>query len=342
MYEESYFDDLPHPDALDITDADTLLSIPLPSTKYYIRGLLPTGIHLLCGAPKVGKSWLSLWLAVQLSRGEPVWDLPTEACGVLYLCLEDTLNRVKERLYRIAEDVPNTLHLCTGCHQIGLGLEQQLERYLYTYPATKVIIIDTLQKVRKEQSEGSVYRTDYKDISALKRFADSHGITILLVHHLRKMQDETDPFNMVSGSNGLTGAVDSTFLLYKDKRTEQNARFIVTGRDIEMQEFRLRFENCIWKLVEHKSGEPQEEEPIPQELHAVVQFVRDRKVWGGTATELCELLKAYGVTVAPSRITRMLGRFSEQILKAEQIGYALSRSARGRSLSLFDNAQMTA
>ena len=52
----------------------------------------------LTGAPKVGKSWLVLWLANQVSKGEPVWGLKTEKCGVLYISLEDTFQRMQQRL----------------------------------------------------------------------------------------------------------------------------------------------------------------------------------------------------------------------------------------------------
>lgn len=46
----------------------------------------------------------------------------------------------------------------------------------------------------------------------LKRIADNHGITILLVHHLRK-QGDRDPVNRLSGTTGISGAVDAVFVL---------------------------------------------------------------------------------------------------------------------------------
>ena len=335
--------ELTYPDDLDFMDAESLMCTPMPDIRYHIRGLLPQGTHLLCGAPKVGKSWLSLWLAVQLSRGAPVWDLPTERCGVLYLCLEDTLARVKDRLYRITDEVPDTLHLCTYCREVRFGLEQQLERYLIQYPQTKVIIIDTLQKVRGESSDsGSVYRTDYRDIAALKSFGTEMGVSFLLVHHLRKMQDDSDPFNMISGSNGLSGAVDSMFLLYKDKRTENTARFIATGRDTEMQELRLKFENCVWQMLERTTGELPQEEPIPPELQAVVDFAREKRIWSGSATELCAMLAERGIQAAPTQITKILGRFAGSWLQKQNIGYAVSRNRSSRTLSLYTFEPVTA
>ena len=78
---------------LSTIDADTLLSTTLPPTRFIIDRLLPQGLHILAGAPKVGKSWLALWLCLQVAQGTSVWDFPTHRGTVLYLCLEDSLTR---------------------------------------------------------------------------------------------------------------------------------------------------------------------------------------------------------------------------------------------------------
>ena len=57
---------------LQTIDADTLMSTPLPVTKFIVEGLLPEGLHILAGSPKVGKSWLALWLCFQVSKGSPL------------------------------------------------------------------------------------------------------------------------------------------------------------------------------------------------------------------------------------------------------------------------------
>ena len=91
---------------LQTIDADTLLSTTLPPTRFIIDRLLPQGLHILAGAPKVGKSWLALWLCLQVAQGTSVWDFPTHRGTVLYLCLEDSLTRIQSRLFQIADDAP--------------------------------------------------------------------------------------------------------------------------------------------------------------------------------------------------------------------------------------------
>ena len=109
---------------LSTIDADTLLSTTLPPTRFIIDRLLPQGLHILAGAPKVGKSWLALWLCLQVAQGTSVWDFPTHRGTVLYLCLEDSLTRIQSRLFQITDDAPEALHFATIAAGIGEGLEE--------------------------------------------------------------------------------------------------------------------------------------------------------------------------------------------------------------------------
>ena len=106
--------------------AEELLSTPLPPVKWIIPGLLPAGLALFAGPSKAGKSWLTLWLCLQISQGKSVWGRETEPRTVLYFSLEDTLGRLQERLYQLvdAEEDPERLILQTESHGIGQGLEE--------------------------------------------------------------------------------------------------------------------------------------------------------------------------------------------------------------------------
>ena len=264
---------------LKIVDADTLLSTPVEKTLFIVDGLLPQGMHILCGASKIGKSWMMLWLCLQVAQGNPVWDLQTNACDVLYLCLEDTFSRIQSRLYELTDSAPENLRFSVMCGQIGSGLEMQIEDYLCEYPKTKLIVIDTLQKVRDAKSAGGrngMYGSDYDDIAALKRIADKHKIAIVAVHHLRKLADSGDPFNQVSGTTGITGAVDSSYVLKKDTRSADTAVLPATGRDIEYQQMVLKFENRIWQMVERKNERELRQEEVPSFLFRLVDFMRDK------------------------------------------------------------------
>lgn len=192
---------------LDTIDADTLQTITYEPITFLVDDLLPQGLHLLAGAPKIGKSWLALWLCLRMARGEPLWNFPTHPCEVLYLCLEDSFQRIQSRLFDLTEDAPPTLHFAVMAEQLHSGLVEQIEQFLQEHTATGLVVIDTLQRIRTMSNDANPYANDYRDIGVLKALADQHCIAVLLIHHLRKLGDD-DPMNMISGTTGLSGATD--------------------------------------------------------------------------------------------------------------------------------------
>ena len=207
---------------LETIDADTLLGIPYEPPAFVVEDLLPQGLHLLAGAPKIGKSWLALWLCLRVAQGQPLWDFATRPCEVLYLCLEDSFQRIQNRLFDLTEDAPPALHFAVMAEQLRSGLVEQIEQFLREHPATGLVVIDTLQCIRGAGSEVNSYASDYQDIGVLKALADRHRIAVLLVHHLRKLSDD-DPISCqwetaattstgITGFsiNGVAGAVNNT------------------------------------------------------------------------------------------------------------------------------------
>ena len=91
---------------LQTIDADTLQSTAYEPVSFVVDDLLPQGLHLLAGAPKIGKSWLALWLCLCAAQGKPLWTFATHLCEVLYLCLEDSFQRIQSRLFDLTEDAP--------------------------------------------------------------------------------------------------------------------------------------------------------------------------------------------------------------------------------------------
>ena len=121
--------------------AEELLSTPLPPVKWIIPDLLPAGLALFAGPSKAGKSWLTLWLCLQVAQGKPMWGREIEPHTVLYLSLEDTFNRLQKRLLQLvgSEEAPERLVMQTECSSIGQGLEEQLTSFIYQHPDTGLI-----------------------------------------------------------------------------------------------------------------------------------------------------------------------------------------------------------
>ena len=178
---------------LQLIDADTLYYKPLAHPKMLIDGVLSDGLAILAGDSKIGKSWMVLWLCLQISRGEAVWGLPTRKTDVVYLALEDREWRVQQRMQELTDSPPENLRFGFSCGQLGAELEGQIEETLREFPSTGLIFIDTLQMVRDNASaKVNAYAQDYKDLSGLKKLADDHGICIFVVHHTRKERDSSN------------------------------------------------------------------------------------------------------------------------------------------------------
>ena len=135
--------------------AGALLATPIPPVKWIIPGLLPAGLAIFAGPSKAGKSWLTLWLCLQVAQGKPMWGREIEPHTVLYLSLEDTFNRLQKRPHQLvgSEEAPERLVMQTECSSIGQGLEEQLTSFLYQHPDTGLIVIDTLRKVRSNAKQ---------------------------------------------------------------------------------------------------------------------------------------------------------------------------------------------
>ena len=273
-------------------DGETLMSQPLTPLNFVVDTLISQGLHILAGSPKVGKSWLALWLAVTVAKGEAVWGMGVKQGTTLYLCLEDSTLRIQNRLFEITEDAPASVHFTTNSDTLGKGLEEQLCAFLAEHPDTVLVIIDTLQMIRGTGYDNT-YANDYRDLSVLKHIADTHGIAILLVHHLRKMNDD-DPMNMISGTTGLSGATDSNFVLRKSKRRENTATLYCTGRDIPYRELALEFdgEDHVWKLLSDDCE--QTEQPTERILFLLSELLRRQPEISAPAKVLLEKIDPAG------------------------------------------------
>ena len=297
-----------------------------------IDGLLYSGTYLFAGAPKVGKSFLMAQLAYHVSTGLSLWGYTVHKGMVLYLALEDDHRRLQGRLYRMfGMDGTDNLRFAIYAKQLGVGLEEQLKKFVQEHPDTKLIIIDTLQKVREAGGEKYSYANDYEVVGKLKRLADDCGICLLLVHHTRKQQAD-DKFDMISGTNGLLGAADGAFLLQKEKRTDGSTILDVAGRDQQEQRLYLTKDRdrLVWEL-ERTETELWVEPPDPV-LEAIAALVTtDRPNWSGTATEL---VTALGVDLKPNTLTMSLNVNAGRLLNEHGIRYENSRSHAGRKITL--------
>ena len=330
-FSEQVFD-IGNPRFLPVISMPELYSTTYESKPAVIEGLLCVGTYLFAGAPKLGKSFLMLQLGYHVSTGTPLWGYPVRQGSVLYLALEDDYPRLQGRLYRMfGTDAADGLYLSTWAKQIGSGLEEQLEGFVAQHPDARLIIIDTLQRIRPAGSDRYSYASDYDIIAKLTTLAAKLNICLLIVHHTRKQQAE-DKFDMISGTNGLLGAADGAFLLQKEKRTDNTATLDISGRDQQDQRLYLTRDlvRLVWNL-ERKETDLWREPPDPL-LEAVAALVTESNPeWNGTPTEL---VSALALEIKPNVLTMRLNVTASRLSNEYGIRYESSRNHAGRRITL--------
>ena len=316
------------PLSLKTINGETLMSKPLQPMNFVVDTLLSQGLHILAGSPKVGKSWLALWLAVTVAKGEPVWGMQVKQGTTLYLCLEDSQLRIQNRLFDVTEDAPSNVHFCTESRILGDGLTEQLEQFLSEHPDTSLIIIDTLQMIRGTTYDNT-YANDYRDLSVLKKLADARRIAILLIHHLRK-EKAADVFNRISGTTAISGAVDSSFTLVEEQRGSGRAKLSCIGRDIEYRELELRRNaDNVWEVTTDSYQHP---ELLDGRIAFLLSaLMNSRSEFIGTPTELANKIDPDGSEgITPKKVARQILQSVDALRKAGVV--AAIRRSNGKRL----------
>lgn len=290
--------------------AAALMMKHFPPLRYVVDGYVSEGLTILAGAPKLGKSWMALNIAVAVAGGEPAFGtVPCETGDVLYLALEDNERRLRSRLLAMGcQEAPDRLTLCTRWPTLADGAVDQMEEWAASAPKPTLVVIDVLAKVREAASgRDTAYDADYRTLTALQELAGERNIAILVIHHTRK-QESDDPFDSVSGTRGLTGAADTVLVL---KKEHSNGRTVLygRGRDIAEIETIFEFDGCRgrWSVRGEAADLGRTDE-------------RD---------EILEVLKDADQPMSPKAVSDVLGKNSETV---RQI---LSRMARAGEIEKF-------
>ena len=289
---------------------DELMKKTVKPAHFVVNNLLPRGLNIVAGKRKEGKSWLMLDLCFSVAEGEKFLDHPTEQGTVLYLDLEDPESRLIQRARGIRDVIPSGFHKATKAGRLGGGLTEQIEDFVKEHPDTNLVVIDTLQKIRKPK--GDTYAGDYAVISALKNLADRLDIAIICIHHTRKMKAK-DTFDSVLGSTGLTAAADGIYVLERKADGKPFGRLSFISRDLPDGDLPVRFDHdtCRWYPI--ASSDMERELLLADEaMSALVSFMKQELIYEGTATDLCERL---GLNIGANNLSSKLSKYKKSLQK---------------------------
>lgn len=321
--------------------ADELYSMQLEKPFFIVDGILPIGLAIVASPPKYGKSWFVLDLCISAATGTKFLGHMTNKTGVLYLALEDSNNRLQERMKIVlnGRTAPKEFAVSIRAADLRHGLLKQFEKFLKDNPQTRLIVVDTFQKIRAEIKKGeSAYTADYREAGQLKAFADLHKICIVLVHHTKKARDISDVFANVSGTMGLTGAADTMIVMSKEKREDEETRLSLTGRDVEMQDYQMQFNRdcCRWHILgtademeEKKAIEEYNRNPLVLTVKKLLQ--QNKSGWTGSASELINSSKYLKTPIQESgqKVGRSIEKLQDMLFQQDNIMYEPVKNGTG-------------
>lgn len=307
---------------IETISAEELYYTPIPQkeTEMIVEDMIPQGLTILAGPPKSCKSWLVLDMGICVSAGAQFLGKSTLGCGVLYFALEDTRSRLQSRFHSIdVDEPPASMHFATGCPPLGGALLKELDEWIRGHPDIRLVIIDTLQKIRKADKGTSginQYGKDTDELSMLKDFADRKHIAIVVVHHVTKRIDPSDPVNDIRGSAGMSAIPDSILILRKE-RMQKAGELLCVSRDLPQWKMTLHFERCRWYLKDLMTEEEIIKEKIPEVLFRISDMIKRCGRWEGTMTKLLE--EVHESEMNPTVLSRKLAEFGYEVFLMEDI-----------------------
>ena len=230
--------------------ASELWDMSFPPIAWVVPDYVAAGLTLLVGAPKLGKSWLSLDICRAVAEGGYVLgDRHCQQGSALYAALEDNPRRIKDRLHKVCGRKPGDgFTVWTEMNPLDKGGLDELRAWIESAEAPRLIVLDVLNKIRAAKTKNDdPYQYDYNSMTPLKELADEFNLAIVVVHHTRKAE-AGDKLERTSGTNGLTGAADTTIILDRDG---EGVTLSGRGRDIEEFETAVQFDrdNCRWRVL---------------------------------------------------------------------------------------------
>ena len=326
--------------ALEVYQAAELYGKQLERTRMIVPRMIPAGLTVLAGAPKRGKSWLALALAVAVASGSTFLGQQCSRGDVLYLDLESRQYRVQDRLSKlIVGPAPAGLYIAHKAEPLGPRLYDQLGSWVGSASMPSLIIIDTLGRVKNSGGRSeNAYEADTRQYGGLQAWATEHRLAVVVVHHLRKVKDSDDWFDRINGSNGLVGAADAVLGL-GGARGEQVSKLMVSGRDIDGDyNMAIRFTNGKWVLESADSEHYEEERAYVDSslIQGIYVLMAERPEWQGSVPQLLDdIVNASQMpldVVSAKDAARELQRFQSILYQREGILVGYRRTGQRRSL----------
>lgn len=325
-----------------------LICADLPPIMYLVSGMLSEGLGGLSAKSKLGKSWMSLQLAVAITLGEPFLGFQTKKSGALYIDLENSPSLSQERLRTVLDgrEPPDDLYFVYDFNLIGKGFEEDMEKFLFEHPEVKLIIIDVLQKVKPQKKKNQTdYEADYEVLTILKTIAEKYRVCIMPIYHDRKAVDPTDPFANMLGSTALMGTSDFIWNLYKEERKSPEATLAITGRTVKDAQYKVRRVGALWQnlgdaaaIEEARKRQEYDNDPVVNTIKRLVE--KGHGKWEGIVKELItssQYFKGCRIYGSAQKVGHQITKREKQLAEYDSIVHYAKSNGNAGQIHVFES-----
>lgn len=294
-------------------------------SEFIVEDMIPVGLTLLGGSPKVGKSLLAIQLAMAITNNVSFLNREVQSGSVLYLALEDTAKSFKERVSQFTLPLNEKLHFIFGYLKKDMTLQEVIHKYKTIHPNLCMVIVDTFAKIRGEVDIN--YNDEYKEVAKLRDGALDENVSLVLVHHIVKYFDKANPMRNFLGSQGLSAATDAMVVLMKESYDSDTATLYLQGKNLKEQSIKIKMSETLeWILNEEEATSE-----LDIDIAKVINFVSAQKTFKGTIGELANRLK---INIYPNQLSRKLSVF-EKTLNDNDIYMKRNRTRNNRTIHLY-------
>ena len=293
-------------------DMRSLMTEDIPPLKFAVKPILPEGLVCIAGRPKAMKSWQMLKLCFCVENGLNYLGHEVEQGNALYLALEDSKRRLKERTFKLKHnDVQNFPTTDIEAPYLNNGLEEDLQRWIDGVKNPKLIVIDTLARVKQRVSgfnKGTAYDQDNELLRRIQQLAITNGVCIAFITHLSKAQQDYS-FDKITGSVGLQGMTDAMWLIDRGDNSP-NASITGRGRDILDFQYAVKWndETMTYDFVGNKF-----EIELNENRKMILDAMKELKRSGKIEVRPIDIIKHLGATSNSKegkRISRTIQRMA--------------------------------
>ena len=317
-------------------DMKTLMNTELPPMQWAIGGILPEGFVCLAGRPKAMKSWTALKIAYCVQNGIDFLDHKTVQGDAIYFGLEDSKRRIKDRVLKLGYSKLKQPQIVLGgdVPYLGFGFEECLENWIKSRENPRLVIIDTLARIKPRQSKsaGTAYDADNLLMNGIQKLAVQNNLTVMFITHLSKaVQDYS--FDKIQGSVGVQGMTDAMWMLDRGDGLNSKASLKGRGRDILDFEYALIWDNETMSYsFDGNLDVINQNENRSEIIKAMTELHKD----GVDQIRPRDVAKHYGVTANSKdgrRMARTMQRMADQfeIIKGSKYGTYIYRSSKDRN-----------